>query len=356
MWDRWWSELPPKGKAAAKELGFTPEIWDADEHVPYEEEKICDVTNMQKSAAMYLGENPIDKKCDIWWSEADPVTQKYAQIIGWDEHRWDHDWRIQDLPIEHKYWSELTDEEKEAAEYFGYCQVLWDEVSDDENLPNWGEGESKEAADDSEEEDEEEEKKEDEPEIVDEEVFSDEEESDEVEEVPDEEAAAAAGIEKEEEKPTKKKKIVFKKSKPYGGMGGSPFTLGNNRHIEKLVIWADRHICHGIQITVNNGQEKMACTADGKKHEIVFDDDEFITHVKVRSGKHIQSLTFRTNMGRTIGPIGGKGWRFGHDKPGQEVSVPAPFKRQLCGFSGKGGLNLDSIIFHWGPVPTDKQG
>ena len=89
MWDWWYSELPSKAKDAAKELGFTPEIWDSGAHVPYESEKICDVSNMQKSAAMYLGHDPIDEKCNIWWSEADPTTQKYAQVLGWDQHRWD---------------------------------------------------------------------------------------------------------------------------------------------------------------------------------------------------------------------------------------------------------------------------
>ena len=90
MCDWWYSELPPKAKEAAAALGYTQEIWDADEDVPYSQKGISECTVAEKTAAKYLGMCPIKAKCDpLWWSETDDETKKYAQIIGWDETKWD---------------------------------------------------------------------------------------------------------------------------------------------------------------------------------------------------------------------------------------------------------------------------
>ena len=53
-------------------------------------------------------------------------TQAAALVIGWTKETWDDDWHIRDFPIEHKYWSELTDEQKAAATHFGYTRITWD--------------------------------------------------------------------------------------------------------------------------------------------------------------------------------------------------------------------------------------
>ena len=221
------------------------------------------------------------------------------------------DWQIQDLEIEHKYWQDLTDEEKEAAMFFGYCQPTWDGSQETDGLPDWtnfkASSPSKKHG---------EEKKED----------SDDEK--------------------------KKKKPVFKMSKTFGGDGGQPFNLGRHKRISKIVVHADRHCVHGLEITTGNGEEKKMGTADGDKHEFTLNNHEFIVGATIRANKLIQCLAFKTNKGRELGPAGGKGWLIGRDSCGDEEEVKAPFKLQLCGFSGKGGKNLDQLTLHWGPVPS----
>ena len=68
---------------------------------------------------MIVGLNPIDKCEDIWWEDADEETKKAAKALGFDQHKWDHDWTIQDLPCEELYWKDLSNEQRQAARYFG---------------------------------------------------------------------------------------------------------------------------------------------------------------------------------------------------------------------------------------------
>lgn len=65
---------------------------------------------------------------------ADPSsdTKNAALAIGWSQESWDEDWNIKDLPIEHKYWADLTEAEKAGASYFGYIQSTWDETESTE--------------------------------------------------------------------------------------------------------------------------------------------------------------------------------------------------------------------------------
>ncbi len=51
-------------------------------------------------------------------------------VLGWTKESWDDDWNIQDFPIEHKYWKELTDAERNAANHFGYTRITWDETDE----------------------------------------------------------------------------------------------------------------------------------------------------------------------------------------------------------------------------------
>lgn len=160
------------------------------------------------------------------------------------------------------------------------------------------------------------------------------------------------------QKQKQKKKNLFKMSPKFGGDGGGKFDHGNNRRINKLVIYADNHIVHGMEVTyaMQGGNPKMVGRANGKATTYEFDQNEFITWAKVRSNKFVQCLTFRTNTGNTIGPCGGNGWNgmLKKDPEGKEVVVPAPMKRQLCGFKGGAGHWMDSIQFRWGPVPGQK--
>ena len=114
------------------------------------------------------------------------------------------DWEIQDLPCEDLYWNELSEEQREAAKFFGYSQPLWDEVDNEAALPDWGSVSEQEYF-----------------------VVADEKKEDEEED---------AG--RDTDKP-KKKKNQFKLSPSFGGDKGEPFKLGNYRHIDKLIIYED---------------------------------------------------------------------------------------------------------------------
>lgn len=121
--DWWWEELPPRAQTAAKAMGYTASTWDEDEDIAYDSKSFAELTVQEKHAAMFLGLNPIEERLDIWWDEVDSDTQKYAIALGWDKSKWDDEWEIQDLPCEHLYWKELTEEQKTAARYFGYRYV-----------------------------------------------------------------------------------------------------------------------------------------------------------------------------------------------------------------------------------------
>lgn len=70
---------------------------------------------------------------DVWWSETDDETRAAATALGFDEHKWNDDWEIKDLEVEHLYWKDLTDEQKDAAIHFGYSRALWDETDEDDD-------------------------------------------------------------------------------------------------------------------------------------------------------------------------------------------------------------------------------
>lgn len=54
------------------------------------------------------------------------ATKKAALALDWTEHKWDDDWELWDLEVDHKYWKEMTEEEKAGAMHFGYTQHTWD--------------------------------------------------------------------------------------------------------------------------------------------------------------------------------------------------------------------------------------
>lgn len=155
----------------------------------------------------------------------------------------------------------------------------------------------------------------------------------------------------------KNKKPVFKASRAFGtSEGGSPFDHGNNRSIRKMTLYSDGHVVKGMEIVYNAQNTKTAGSLEGDKATFELDRGEVITQVHVRSNKYVQSLQFKTNKGRTFGPVGGKGWNGlvqRKDTEGEEIKVAAPFKFQLCGFRGTGGGCIDTIAFRWGPIPNN---
>jgi hypothetical protein len=59
-------------------------------------------------------------------------TKAAAHAVGFNQENWDGDWCIQDFPIEHKSWDDLTDEEMAGATHFGYTRITWDETGETE--------------------------------------------------------------------------------------------------------------------------------------------------------------------------------------------------------------------------------
>jgi len=384
--DWWYEDLPVRAKEAAAAMGYdTKDKWDESKEIPYKSKTLAELTYAEKVGALYLGMKPFEDKTktDIYWEDADETTQRYSLAIGCDQQKWDEDWLIHDLPIEHKYWEELTDEEREGAKYFGYTQPLWDEVEDDPSQPfedifcgetqvTSGSPPPAAAADDAANE----EKKEDggddgeeseeevvvEPESMEdgEEEWTDGESDAEEEtatEPPAKEEVEAPKKEEEKPKPKPQKRKPIKMSKKFGGADlGDEFKSGNVRHLDKVVVYADSHVVKGIEVT-SAASKKLVGHSYGKAHEFELERSEFITFAKVRaSRKSVQSLEFRTNKGRTLGPCGGKGYLIGKDRKGTEYKVAAPFKYQLCGFQGSADdSHITSIGFSWGPVPPRKK-
>jgi len=337
MCDMWWVDLPPKGKQAALEMGYTPESWDNDEDVPFDTNPLEECSLGEKMAAVYLGMNPLlhGPKLDVWWEDLHPETQQQGEVLGYDKEKWDDDWLIHDLPCEQLYWKDMTDEQKVAATYFGYMPAVWDETEDDPSgdfvVPNL------ETADDAEEE----------------EVVVEPEDHGDDEEVDDPEEEEEAEVEEEEKKKKKKaRRKMFKVSQMFGGDGGSPFNHGDSRHLQKLVIGADSHLVHSITAHYSDKDVVKSGGKGGKETTFELGDDEFIVKVSVRSNKYVQSLEFKTNKGSKLGPVGGSGWKLlGKDKPGTIHSVNATSGTQLSGFMGRNGRILDAIAFRFGPVP-----
>lgn len=85
----------------------------------------------------------------------------------------------------------------------------------------------------------------------------------------------------------------------YGGNGGSEFAAD---YIQSLGL--------------RTGEEVDAITINGTKHggkgggdrgTLVFDTDEYISDITIRSGERVDNLQFTTNKGRTLGGGGGGG-------------------------------------------------
>jgi hypothetical protein len=131
--DKWWTEMPPSAHKAAEALGYTQQTWDADAEVAYDKKTFFECSEAEKQAAMFLGGsmNPISYKLDIWWDELDKKTKDEAAVLGWTKENWDDDWNLEDLPINEKYWADMTSKEQKALQHFGYSKATWDETFED---------------------------------------------------------------------------------------------------------------------------------------------------------------------------------------------------------------------------------
>ena len=109
---QYWEELPESAKAAAAVLQYTGESWDADEEVPFDTKSFAELTLNEKKAAMFLGIEFIEKKNQTWWEDTDEEIQKHAQVLGWDQEKWDDNWHIHHLDCEHWWWEDMDEEQR----------------------------------------------------------------------------------------------------------------------------------------------------------------------------------------------------------------------------------------------------
>jgi hypothetical protein len=326
--DYWWEDLPESARKAAELLGYTEETWDEDEHVPYDAASFLETTPNQRAAALFLGMPVINSKLDVDWNELDETTQKHATTLTWTQELWDDDYDIEDLECNNWYWKDMTEEQKEAARYFGYTRITWDETEEDvfELIVPAGDEDAEETAS------------------------------------PSPAAAAAAAPEPKPEKKTSgpkkqgqsaeakaEKKKNYSVSKFYGGESGKVFDHGNHRFIEAVEVFG-KHVVTGIKVTYINHQVYKAGDCDGKSHKVELATGEYINKVAVRDDdKNIQELTFFTSTGQTHGPFGGHGGLL--HKAGEVKELRAPLNAALCGFLGREtSKHITAIAFRWGPA------
>lgn len=138
----------------------------------------------------------------------------------------------------------------------------------------------------------------------------------------------------------------------YGGWGGELFDDGCHERISKINVRSGQ-VVDSIKIAYDD-HETITTTAHGGKggedYELTLRGDEYVIQVMVRASKKIvQSLTFRTNLGRILGPCGAKGGVFTMGWGGKERQIDCPFEGfGLIGIRGRKGKFLDAIGFHWG--------
>lgn len=243
--------------------------------------------------------------------------------------KWDHDWAIHDLPCEHLYWKDLSDEQKAAAVHFGYSPALWDETDEDDDAEFAALAGSAPPP-----------KK----------THSKPQKASHQEEASEEEADASA-------KPTKTSgdaKNKFVVSRSFGGSGGDAFDHKNNKRITQIKVWSDAHCVNSMEVNYGMGSKKAGTITDGVEQVFKVEKGEYIIEATVRANQTVQCITFKTSKGNTFGPCGGKGWpraRMGKDHEGPEATVHAPKGGyQLVGIKGAAGAHLDSIAFRWGPI------
>jgi hypothetical protein len=132
--ERIWEDLPPSAVDAAKVLGYSAETWNAAKILPYLDKPFAKLTSDEKRACVYLSKSPIDYRMQEQWNDLDATLQKHAQVLGWDEHKWNKNDSIKEVECDHWWWQDMTEEQRAAGKYFGYNQNLWDEQGQEEEF------------------------------------------------------------------------------------------------------------------------------------------------------------------------------------------------------------------------------
>ncbi|KAL3902328.1 MAG: hypothetical protein SGARI_005891 [Bacillariaceae sp.] len=322
-------------KAAAKVLGYDEKLWDSDEDSAYGEKTFEQLSSDEKRAAMLLGASTLDgeeaKFNGIYWEQISDEIKGHASALGFDQHKWDDGWKVHDLDVEHKYWDDLTEDQQDAAEFFGYTKNIWNE----EGCENETFGSANAAG----------------PTEEDAPADFDSDSEDDADEKKEDDAKDDGG--KPASKPTlKKKKKRTKKivvSQLLGG-DGTGWDHPASRHIDEISVFASGNTIHGLIVKYQNVKDaKQAGPTHGDETKMKFRPGEFITKVKVNASDHVEGLTFFTNKGTKLGPCGGDG--------GVETELSAPEGYVLVGMTGRtnkkrmGRTRVSAIAFKWGPNP-----
>jgi len=152
----YWNMLPSDARQAAITLGYTQEIWDADEDCPLDAMTWNELTPEQQRAAIVLGYDEtswnetdddsgssgcvdslgdLDRNASIKcvsveekkWSDLTKDQISAARILGYDERMWNRLGGAKN-PIEDKQWDDLTSEELCAGITLGYNKYIWSEI------------------------------------------------------------------------------------------------------------------------------------------------------------------------------------------------------------------------------------
>mmetsp|Transcript_11568 Transcript_11568/g.20822 ORF Transcript_11568/g.20822 Transcript_11568/m.20822 type:complete len:408 (+) Transcript_11568:165-1388(+) len=133
-----WVELESSEETIATNLGYDEDLWDNLERYDLEEEVFDNLSSIDKQDAASLGMDGNMWDCymnhygGLYWEDmvAEGVAQYWA-TLGWDQEGWDEGGN--DPETEDMYWSDLSEEEKEAAYQLCFFDLSWDWVE----LPCW---------------------------------------------------------------------------------------------------------------------------------------------------------------------------------------------------------------------------
>jgi len=129
---------------------------------------------------------------------------------------------------------------------------------------------------------------------------------------------------------------------PYGdGLGGSQFndylTWFFNGDITNIQIREGTWV-NSIRMRYGNEWTDVHGSEGGTIQEFALSEGEHIVEIQGKAGALIDQITFVTDLGQTIGPIGGdSGASFATSYPGC----------YLAHLSGRAGENIDRLYFHW---------
>ncbi|KAL7517547.1 hypothetical protein ACHAWX_002466 [Stephanocyclus meneghinianus] len=129
-----WQSLSSADQSTAESsLGYTPITWNVPALDPVEQFGWWQFTDAQKSGAQSLGLNEDQWDCFInhytsyTWAELVQYDLSSAyETLGWSENSWEGN--AATPASESKWWGQLTESEKEAANQLCYFQDNWNQV------------------------------------------------------------------------------------------------------------------------------------------------------------------------------------------------------------------------------------